>query len=131
MAKMSRVIGVKGGKKTTSTFVNTAKKANQRARDSIIPDEVSYGKRQILDNLHKIEEELELNFSKPLDLLKTSVQFADHRAGTVLNEPSLGMILFNFSKRQDFISIEYFEELNNEMLYYVKEIFFRLHQGPG
>ncbi|GJY49759.1 hypothetical protein Tco_0439715 [Tanacetum coccineum] len=76
--------------------------------------------RKILDNLYKTEEELELEFSKPLseqdpiiklntlakkkrknadDLhdyfrstkrYKISVQFDDHQEGTVLNEPSLG-----------------------------------------
>ncbi|GJV93708.1 hypothetical protein Tco_1541521 [Tanacetum coccineum] len=59
-----------------------------------------------------------------------SVQFGDFQAGTVLNEPTLGMILFNSKHRQDFISIDDFEELNNDMLYNVQEIFFRLHQGP-
>ncbi|GJV92636.1 hypothetical protein Tco_1540449 [Tanacetum coccineum] len=76
--------------------------------------------RKILDNLYKIKEELEVEFSKPLseqdpiiklntlakkkrknvdDLYdyfrstkryKTSVQFDDHQEGTILNEPSLG-----------------------------------------
>ncbi|GKC99526.1 hypothetical protein Tco_1169801 [Tanacetum coccineum] len=59
------------------------------------------------------------------------MQFADHQAGTVLNEASLGMILFNSHKRQDFVSIEDFNDLNNEMLYNVQEIFFRHHKGPG
>ncbi|GJS64410.1 hypothetical protein Tco_0678974 [Tanacetum coccineum] len=115
--------------------------------------------RKRLDSLHKTEAKLELDFSKPLDELdpiiklnilarkkkknaddlhdyfkstkryKRSVQFVDHQAGTVLNEPSLGMILFNSSQRKEFISIEDFEVLNNEMLYNVYEIFFRLHKG--
>ncbi|GJT40642.1 hypothetical protein Tco_0940507 [Tanacetum coccineum] len=62
---------------------------------------------------------------------KSSVQFIDHEAGTVLNEPSLGMIFFNSHQRQDFISIEDFDVLNNEMLYNVQEIFLRIHKGPG
>ncbi|GJU15466.1 hypothetical protein Tco_1143432 [Tanacetum coccineum] len=86
----------------------------------------SYHPCQRLDNLHKTEEELELSTKR----YKTSVQFADHQAETILNEPSLGMILFNSSQRQDFVSIEDFEELNNEMMYDVQEIFFRLHKGP-
>ncbi|GJV42638.1 hypothetical protein Tco_1421078 [Tanacetum coccineum] len=107
------------------------------------------------------EAELELGFSKPLDeqdpiiklnLLakkkrktandlhdyfratkryKTSVQFNDHQAGTVLNEPSLDMNLFNSSQRKDFVSIEDFKELNNEMMHNVQEILFKLHQRPG
>nr|GEV22354.1 hypothetical protein [Tanacetum cinerariifolium] len=53
------------------------------------------------------------------------------KAGTVLNEPTLGMILFNSKQRQDFISIKDFKELNNDMLYHVQEILFVLHHGPG
>ncbi|GJY44632.1 hypothetical protein Tco_0432845 [Tanacetum coccineum] len=33
--------------------------------------------------------------------------------------------------REDFVTIEYFEDFPNEILYSVQEIFFRLHQGPG
>nr|GEU46685.1 hypothetical protein [Tanacetum cinerariifolium] len=51
------------------------------------------------------------------------MQFAD--------QPSLGMILFNSHQRQDFIIIEDFSNLNNEMLYNVQEIFFRHHKVPG
>nr|GEX48197.1 hypothetical protein [Tanacetum cinerariifolium] len=53
------------------------------------------------------------------------------QAGTILNEPSLGMILFNSHQRQNFRSIKDSNDLNNEMLYNVQEIFFRLHKGPG
>ncbi|GJS17104.1 hypothetical protein Tco_0411576 [Tanacetum coccineum] len=62
---------------------------------------------------------------------KTSVQFADHQAETVLNEPSLGRILFSSRQRQDFVSIKYFDDMDNEMLYNVQKIFFRLHKWPG
>ncbi|GJW20635.1 hypothetical protein Tco_0031257 [Tanacetum coccineum] len=62
---------------------------------------------------------------------KTSVQFADHQAKTVLNEPSLGRILFSSRQMQDFVSIKYFDDLNSEMLYNVQEIVFRLHKWPG
>ncbi|GKA39780.1 hypothetical protein Tco_0732331 [Tanacetum coccineum] len=34
-------------------------------------------------------------------------------------------------RKQDFIGIEYFGELNNDTLYHVQEIFFRLYQGLG
>ncbi|GJV46212.1 hypothetical protein Tco_1430748 [Tanacetum coccineum] len=51
------------------------------------------------------------------------------KAGKELYEPTLGMILCNSQQRQDFISIEDFEELNNDMVYHVQEIFFKLHQG--
>ncbi|GKE76811.1 hypothetical protein Tco_1542931, partial [Tanacetum coccineum] len=63
--------------------------------------------------------------------LKSPVQHEDHPAGTMLNEPVLGMILFNSYHRQDFVTIEDFRDFSNTMLYTVQEIFFRLHQGPG
>ncbi|GJZ64766.1 hypothetical protein Tco_0621462 [Tanacetum coccineum] len=114
-----------------------------------------------MDYLHKTEAELEIDFSKPfseqdsLDKLndharkkrkhdddihdyfrstkkfKSSVQYEDHPARTVLNEPCLGIIMFNSVQMQDFVTIEDFGDFSNEMLYSVQEIFFRLHQGPG
>ncbi|GKD32803.1 hypothetical protein Tco_1248312 [Tanacetum coccineum] len=63
--------------------------------------------------------------------LKLSIQYEDHPAGTVLNEPVLGMIMFNSYHRQEFVTIEDFRDFLNEMMYIVQEIFFRLHQGPG
>ncbi|GJV26980.1 hypothetical protein Tco_1383428 [Tanacetum coccineum] len=117
--------------------------------------------RQKPDALHKTEQELELDLSIPLEeqdpiiklnLLgkkkrkhaddlhdyfkstkrsKKSVQYGDCQVGIILNEPTLRMILFNSRQRQDFINIEDFEELNNDMLYHVQDIFFRLRQGPG
>ncbi|GJZ46062.1 hypothetical protein Tco_0593658 [Tanacetum coccineum] len=111
--------------------------------------------------LHKTEEELRIDLDKPLseqdpldklnDLakkkrknaddihdyfrankrLKSSVQYEDHPAGTVLNELVLGMILFNSFHRQDFITIKDFGDYSNKMLYTVQEIFFILHQGLG
>ncbi|GKE14573.1 hypothetical protein Tco_1422150 [Tanacetum coccineum] len=112
------------------------------------------------DALHEAEAELELDLSKPLeeqDLIlklnllakkkgksaddrhdyfkstkryKKLVQFGDFQARIVLNEPFLGMIIFNSKQRQDFISIKDFKEVNNEMLYNAHEIFFKLHKGP-
>ncbi|GJX26448.1 hypothetical protein Tco_0232744 [Tanacetum coccineum] len=114
-----------------------------------------------MDYLHKIEVELEIDFSKPfseqdpLDKLnelarkkrkhandiqdyfrstkkyKSSVKYKDHRAGTMLNEPCLGIISFNSVQRQYIVTLEDFKDFNNEMLYIMQEIFFRLHQGPG
>ncbi|GKB55768.1 hypothetical protein Tco_0911954 [Tanacetum coccineum] len=113
--------------------------------------------RQKLDALHKTEEELELDLNRPLEeqdliiklniltkkkrknpddlheyfkstkMYKKLVQFGNFQAGTVLNEPTLRMILFNLKQRQDFINIEDFKELNNDMMYHVHEIFIRLH----
>ncbi|GKD07189.1 hypothetical protein Tco_1186874 [Tanacetum coccineum] len=62
--------------------------------------------------------------------LKSSVQYKDHPAGIVLNEPVLGMILFNSYHIHDFVTIEDLKDFPNIMLYTLQEIFFRLHQGP-
>nr|GEV16482.1 hypothetical protein [Tanacetum cinerariifolium] len=62
--------------------------------------------------------------------LNSSIQYEDHPAGTVLNEPVMGMILFNSYHKQDFVTIEDFRDFPNTMLYTVQEILFRLHQGP-
>ncbi|GJT23661.1 hypothetical protein Tco_0893598 [Tanacetum coccineum] len=108
-----------------------------------------------MDYLHKTKAELEIDFSKPLseqDLLdklndlarkkrkhaddihdyfmstkkfKSSVQYEDRPARTVLNEPCLGMIMFNSVQRQDFITIEDFGDFSNEMLYNIQEIFYQ------
>ncbi|GJV05525.1 hypothetical protein Tco_1343181 [Tanacetum coccineum] len=80
-------------------------------------------KRKHADDIH--------DFFRANKRLKSSVQYEDHPAGTVLNEPVLGMILFNSYHRQDFVTIEDFRDFSNTMLYTVQEIFFRLHQGPG
>ncbi|GJU23498.1 hypothetical protein Tco_1156840 [Tanacetum coccineum] len=80
-------------------------------------------KRKHADDIH--------DFFRANKRLKSSVQYKDHPAGTVLNEPVLGMILFNSYHRQDFVTIEDFRDFSNTMLYTVQEIFFRLHQGPG
>ncbi|GKG55938.1 hypothetical protein Tco_0574832, partial [Tanacetum coccineum] len=83
-----------------------------------------------MENLYKIKVELELDFSKPLgeqdpimklnDLArkkrkhdddihdyfsstkrsKSSVKYENHSFGTMLNELSLGMVLFNSHQRQ-------------------------------
>ncbi|GKD90323.1 hypothetical protein Tco_1365830 [Tanacetum coccineum] len=79
-------------------------------------------KRKHADNIHE--------FFKANKRLKSLVQYEDHPAGTVLNKLVLGMIMFNSFKRQDFVTIEYFRDFSNAMLYTIQEIFFRLHQGP-
>ncbi|GJU92086.1 hypothetical protein Tco_1304509 [Tanacetum coccineum] len=74
---------------------------------------------------------MELDLSKPLDehdhiiklnlLAKKKRKHADD-----LHD------YFNSTKRyKKSVYIEDFKELNNDMLYHVQEIFFRLHQGPG
>ncbi|GJR00430.1 hypothetical protein Tco_0523414 [Tanacetum coccineum] len=105
-----------------------------------------YGKiKTRIDYLHKTEDELEIDFSKPfseqdpLDKLndlarkkrkhaddihdyfrstkkfRSSVQYEDHPAGTVLNEPCLDMIMFNSVQRQDFVTIKDFGDFLNEI----------------
>ncbi|GKA03780.1 hypothetical protein Tco_0676561 [Tanacetum coccineum] len=80
-------------------------------------------KRKHADDIH--------DYFKANKRLKSSVQYEDHLPGTVLNEPVLGMIVFNSYHRQDFVTVEDFRDFPNTMLYTVQEIFFRLHQGPG
>nr|GEU55639.1 hypothetical protein [Tanacetum cinerariifolium] len=89
---------------------------------------------QKLDDIHKTKKELELDLNRPLEeqdpIIKlnllakrkrknvddlhdyfkstkwynTSVHYGKHSARTVLNEPTLGMILLNAQHKQDFIS---------------------------
>nr|GEV91494.1 hypothetical protein [Tanacetum cinerariifolium] len=63
--------------------------------------------------------------------LKSSVQYKDPLPGTVLNEPVLGIIMFNSYHRQDFTAIEDLKDFSNTMLYIIQEIFVRRHQGHG
>nr|GEU99746.1 hypothetical protein [Tanacetum cinerariifolium] len=79
----------------------------------------------------KSDDIIHLTGSRAHKRLKSSVQYEDHPVGTVLNEPVLGMIMFNSYHRQDFIIIKDFGDFPNEMTYTVQEIFLILHQGPG
>nr|GEU48190.1 retrovirus-related Pol polyprotein from transposon TNT 1-94 [Tanacetum cinerariifolium] len=81
--------------------------------------------RTRMDYIHTTEAELANK------RLKSSVQYEDHLAGTMLNEPILGMIMFNSYHRQDFVTIEDLKDFSNTMLYTIQKIFFRRHQGPG
>ncbi|GJU24152.1 hypothetical protein Tco_1162773 [Tanacetum coccineum] len=63
--------------------------------------------------------------------LNSSVQYKYHLTGTMLNEPILGMIMFNSYQRQDFVTIEDLKDFSNTMLYTIHEIFFRRHQETG
>ncbi|GKB20787.1 hypothetical protein Tco_0854710 [Tanacetum coccineum] len=82
-------------------------------------------KEKSLEGNHRVGYHVDSRLDQPDAELREYLH-----AGTVLNEQTLGMILFNSKQRQDFISIEDFEELNND-LYNVQEMFFILHQGPG
>ncbi|GJS18229.1 hypothetical protein Tco_0412701 [Tanacetum coccineum] len=86
-------------------------------------NDVANKKRKHVDDIH--------DFFRANKRLKTLVQYKDHPAGIVLDEPVLCMILYNSYHRHDFITIEDFRDFPNIMLYTVQEIFFRLHQGPG
>nr|GEW41282.1 putative reverse transcriptase domain-containing protein [Tanacetum cinerariifolium] len=46
---------------------------------------------------------------------KSSVQYSDLEVGTILNEPALGMILFNAQHKKDFITIEDIRKINHNM----------------
>ncbi|GJU01139.1 hypothetical protein Tco_1111477 [Tanacetum coccineum] len=70
------------------------------------------------------------DYFKETKRLKSSVQYGDHLSGTVLNEPVLGMIMFNSYHIHDFVTIKDLKDFSNAMLYTVQEIFFRRHQGP-
>ncbi|GKA57845.1 hypothetical protein Tco_0757033 [Tanacetum coccineum] len=80
-------------------------------------------KRKHVDDIH--------HYFKANKRLKSSVQYEDYLAGTMLNEHVLGMIMFNSYHRQEFVIIEDLKDFSNIMLYTVHEIFFRRHQGPG
>ncbi|GKA28940.1 hypothetical protein Tco_0715185 [Tanacetum coccineum] len=79
-------------------------------------------KRKHADDIH--------DYFKANKRLKSSVQYGDHLAGTMLNKHVLGMIMFNSYHRQNFITIEDLKDFLNTMLYTVQEIFFKRHQGP-
>ncbi|GJW32301.1 hypothetical protein Tco_0052333 [Tanacetum coccineum] len=131
--------------KGTSSLAESSKKKKLRKFDYVTEsrDHAHLTKEQI-NAQKKIEEEAkaeavkqerEVKRAELVDLLeqkrlKSSVQYEDHPAGTLLNEPILGMIMFNSYHRHSFVTIEDFRDFPNEMLRTVQEIFFRLHQGP-
>ncbi|GKB43742.1 hypothetical protein Tco_0888684 [Tanacetum coccineum] len=84
-------------------------------------NELAKKERKHADGIH--------NYFRADKRLKSSVQYKDHLARSVLNEPVLGMIMFNSYHRQDFVTIEDFGDFSNEMMSTIQEIFFRLHQG--
>ncbi|GJQ98308.1 hypothetical protein Tco_0009447 [Tanacetum coccineum] len=98
--------------------------------DEVIPDFKAsdlhlneWRERKHADDIH--------DYFRSTKKFKSSIKYEDHPARTVLNEPCIGMILFNSVQRQDYVTIKDFGDFSNEMLYTVQEIFFRLHQGPG
>ncbi|GJR39451.1 hypothetical protein Tco_1087644 [Tanacetum coccineum] len=99
--------------------------------------DIPLSKQDPLDKLNDLENKKRKHVDDIHDCfkankrLKSSVQYEDHLAGTLLNEPVFGMIMFNSYHRQDFVTIEDLKYFSNTMLYTVQEIFFRRHQGPG
>ncbi|GKE81254.1 hypothetical protein Tco_1551254, partial [Tanacetum coccineum] len=63
-------------------------------REVVHLNELARKKRKHDDDIH--------DYFKSTKKYKSSVQYEDHPAETVLNEPSLGMIMFNSHQRQDF-----------------------------
>ncbi|GJR02687.1 hypothetical protein Tco_0525671 [Tanacetum coccineum] len=116
----------------------TLKVYREDGTDEVIPDfkasdlhlsewrelnDLARKKRKHVDDIHY--------YFRSTKKFKSSVRYEYHPAGIVLNEPCLGMILFNPVQRQDFFTLEDFKDFNNEMLYTMHEIIFRLHQGPA
>ncbi|GJX34887.1 hypothetical protein Tco_0246444 [Tanacetum coccineum] len=101
-----------------------AEAAKQEGEDPLDKlNDLSNKKIKHADDIH--------DYFKANKRLKSSVQYGDHLAGTVLNKPVLGMIMFNSYHRQDFVTIEDMKDFSNTMIYTVQEIFFRRHQDPG
>ncbi|GJU33223.1 hypothetical protein Tco_1176812 [Tanacetum coccineum] len=101
----------------TKEQINAQKKIEEEAKGEAAKQEREVKRAELVDLLEQKR-------------LKSSVQYEDHPAGTLLNEPVLGMIMFNSYHRHDFVTIEDFKDFPNEMMRTVQEIFFRLHQGP-
>ncbi|PWA82785.1 hypothetical protein CTI12_AA172790 [Artemisia annua] len=78
----------------------------------------------------RVDDDMEEYF-RSTKRFKDQVAYEDHPPGTVLNEPMVGMIIFNNPSRKDFISIQKLGNLTNVMLYLVQTVFIRLHKGPG
>ncbi|GKF20152.1 hypothetical protein Tco_0068790, partial [Tanacetum coccineum] len=85
-----------------------------------------------MDNLHKTEAELEIEFNKPLSDQDLILKLND-LARKKRKHPDDIHDYFRSTKKfksSDFVTIEDFGDFSNEMLYTIQEIFFRLHQGP-
>ncbi|GJR85311.1 hypothetical protein Tco_0209322 [Tanacetum coccineum] len=82
-------------------------------------------------DLHLSEWREVMQYFRSTKKYKSSVQYKDHLTGTMLNEPSLGMIMFNSYQRQHFVSIEDFGDFTNEMLLTVQAnlLYKTSHQG--
>nr|GEU32239.1 hypothetical protein [Tanacetum cinerariifolium] len=130
----------------TEEQIKEQKRIEESVKVDLAKQEVEVGKKELVDllasDLH-LSEWREVMQACPnrkaagwstvygsTKKFKSSVKYEDYPAGTVLNEPYMDMILFNYVQRQDFVTIEDFRDFSNEMLYTLQEIFFILHQGP-
>ncbi|GJR31647.1 hypothetical protein Tco_1107879 [Tanacetum coccineum] len=93
--------GIKKGKKYLIDMLG------QSVVDKVYKDKVKYDKCCLKMLNRRAQEEENVNdlhdYFKSTMRYKKSVQFGDFQAGTVLNEPTLGMIPFNSKQRQDLI----------------------------
>ncbi|GKC90507.1 hypothetical protein Tco_1151156, partial [Tanacetum coccineum] len=85
-------------------------------------------KQDPLDKLNDLAKKKRKNANDIHDYFRANKRLP---AGTVLNDPFLGMIMFNSYHRQDFITVKDSKDFSNEMMYTIQEIFFRLYQGLG
>ncbi|GKD37659.1 hypothetical protein Tco_1257866 [Tanacetum coccineum] len=92
---------------------------------------VDYHIQQKRDSLHKIEEELELDLSKSLKEQDPIIKLNHLDRKKRKNVDDLHDYFKSSKGYKKSVYIKDFEELNNDMLYHVQEIFFKLHQGPG
>ncbi|GJX24462.1 hypothetical protein Tco_0228907 [Tanacetum coccineum] len=79
-----------------------------------------------MEKVHKTEQDLEIDFTKPLGEQDPIIKLNDLARKKRKHADDIHDYF-----RQDFVSIEDFGDFTNEMVYTVQEIFFRLHQGPG
>ncbi|GJW75285.1 hypothetical protein Tco_0134655 [Tanacetum coccineum] len=110
---------------------------NKMAAYLEIQPSVPLSEQDLLLKLNLLAKKKRINFDEAQDFFrstkryKASVQFDEHQLGEVLNELVLEMVYFNDPRMQDFISLNDFDDLNDEMLYLDQETFFRFHHGPG
>nr|GEW69218.1 hypothetical protein [Tanacetum cinerariifolium] len=109
----------------TKEQINAQKKIKKEAKAEVAKQE---GENDLANKKKKHADDI-YDYFRANKRLKSSIQYEDHPARMMMNEPVPGMIMFNSYDRQDFVTIEDFRDYPNEMLRTIQEIFFRLHQG--
>ncbi|GJV13837.1 hypothetical protein Tco_1355378 [Tanacetum coccineum] len=86
-----------------------------------------------MENMYKNEQELEIDFNKPLGEQDPIIKLNDLARKKMKHADDIHDYFKSTKKYKssDFVSIKDFGDFTNEMLYTVQEIFFRLHQGLG